>query len=78
MWKQCPFGPPPCWHTACSISLARVVREYLDCSNVGVARDLGLLAVSSSPEYGSKEKYGSETHVTVRDLTGFPSSNRGS
>ena len=49
-WKQCPFGAPPCWHTACSISLARLVREYRAWSNVGVARDFGLLAVAWSPE----------------------------
>src|SRR5690349_5698297 len=33
MWKQRPLGAPFCWHTACSISLLRAVREYLAWSN---------------------------------------------
>ena len=54
-WKQAAGETPFCWHTACCISLLRVVREYFVWSRVGVAKHFGL-AVPESPEYGSKLK----------------------
>jgi hypothetical protein len=59
------------------MSLFRVVLENLAWSNVGVGNDLGLSA-ASKPEYGSKLKYGKQTHVTVWEPRGLPSETRGS